>query len=86
MGSTPENFKELRNAGKLSEFWINKISNNIDRDKVQRDQLQSEGWQVKIVWEDDLKRKSTKEATVSFSWEDDHGLGGQLHFDTLNQI
>lgn len=59
-----KNFKELRDAGKLSEFWIEKISMNMNRDQVQRERLLSAGWQIKIVWEDDLKRKSTKEATL----------------------
>jgi DNA mismatch endonuclease (patch repair protein) len=48
-------------AGKLpetrKEFWKNKISGNIERDKKNKAALQKQGWKVIIIWQCELKNK-----------------------------
>jgi DNA mismatch endonuclease, patch repair protein len=36
-----------------SEFWLNKISNNKERDKKINQNLTNEGWKVLTIWECD---------------------------------
>ena len=43
------------------EYWERKIHNNVDRDRTNKEQLQSLGWKVLEVWECELKRKSFEE-------------------------
>lgn len=42
--------------GNNSEFWIKKISGNIERDKVVNAQLEELGWQVLRFWGNDIKK------------------------------
>jgi len=39
-----------------TEYWMPKISKNIDRDKNNYKQLSEEGWKIIIVWECQLKK------------------------------
>ena len=39
------------------EYWTKKISGNIDRDKANTAQLESQGWRVLTIWECQLKKK-----------------------------
>lgn len=43
------------------DFWQNKISENIERDKATYDKLSTLGWRVKEVWQCQLKPKSKEE-------------------------
>lgn len=43
------------------DFWVVKISGNMERDQRQRKSLMDEGWIILSVWESDLKRKRTRE-------------------------
>lgn len=43
-----------------AEFWKNKIETNIARDKRNKAQLESMGWNVFIVWECELRPKNRK--------------------------
>lgn len=38
-----------------TEYWISKISNNINRDKTTYESLSALGWNILIVWECELK-------------------------------
>ncbi len=38
------------------EFWQNKFSKNIERDKRKIEELQSLGWQVLTIWECEIKK------------------------------
>lgn len=38
------------------EFWQNKFSKNIERDKRKIKELQSLGWQVLTIWECEIKK------------------------------
>lgn len=42
---------------KNAEFWRNKITGNIERDKKNIALLRSEGWRVLVIWECALKGK-----------------------------
>lgn len=41
-----------------TEFWLNKINSNIDRDVIKATQLKELGWRVITVWECELKKTS----------------------------
>lgn len=43
------------------EYWYNKISNNVKRDKENYKLLKEQGWRVLIIWECQLKRKNAAE-------------------------
>lgn len=53
-------------AGKRNEddFWVKKITANMERDSRQRSELVSLGWHILVVWEKDIKRKRTQMATL----------------------
>lgn len=38
-----------------TEFWLNKINRNIERDKEKISNLRNAGWRVFVVWECELK-------------------------------
>ncbi len=44
-----------------AEFWKEKITGNIQRDKHNRELLSNQGWRVIEVWECQLKKKSVFE-------------------------
>ena len=44
-----------------AEFWKEKISGNILRDKHNRKLLSEQGWRVIEIWECELKKKSVQE-------------------------
>lgn len=46
-------------------YWVKKIARNIERDKQQRGELLNKGWQVLVVWEEDIKRKRTRETELT---------------------
>lgn len=41
-----------------TEFWLNKITSNIERDAIKSIQLNELGWRVITVWECELKKPS----------------------------
>ena len=41
-----------------TEFWLNKINSNIDRDEKKASQLKKLGWRVITVWECELKKSA----------------------------
>jgi len=46
-----------------TDFWLNKINTNIERDKHKQEALKELGWNVIVVWECKLKSQ-TKETTL----------------------
>lgn len=44
-----------------AEFWKNKISGNIHRDRHNRQLLTEQGWQVIDIWECELKKSKVNE-------------------------
>ncbi len=46
------------------EFWLSKISGNIERDKNTVSKLESLGWRVIVIWQCQLKSK-TKDQTLN---------------------
>jgi DNA mismatch endonuclease (patch repair protein) len=47
-----------------NEFWINKISKNISRDREVLKELSNLGWDVLRVWESDINRKRTQKKSL----------------------
>lgn len=47
-----------------TEFWVDKINRNIERDAVNTDKLMLLGWNVITIWECELK-KDRRENTLS---------------------
>ena len=43
------------------EYWIPKIERNVERDKKNTQLLRDMGWNVLVVWECQLKKKSFQE-------------------------
>lgn len=46
------------------DYWLTKLSRNVERDAKVREALVSMGWRVIIVWECELRRKSDAEARI----------------------
>ncbi len=46
------------------DYWYSKITKNVERDKENKELLQSQGWRVLTVWECELK-KNTINYTLS---------------------
>lgn len=44
-----------------TEFWLNKINSNIDRDAIKATQLTELGWRVITVWECELKKDKVEQ-------------------------
>lgn len=47
-----------------TEFWLNKINRNIERDNENFNTLEKTGWKVIVVWECQLK-KDKRETTLA---------------------
>lgn len=60
-GRTLDKLKSRRPA---DDYWVVKITRNMARDAEQRNQLRSDGWLVLEIWEDDIKRKRTRDTTL----------------------
>ena len=43
-----------------TDFWLNKINTNIERDKRKQEALKELGWNVIVVWECELKPKNAE--------------------------
>ena len=48
-----------------SEYWMNKINRNVERDQANKKALEKQGWDVLTVWECQLKKKRLDE-TIRF--------------------
>lgn len=53
-----------KRKNKLDDFWSQKITRNMERDTEQNKLLAEKGWKVLRVWESDVKRRLTREATL----------------------
>jgi len=59
-----KDFKRIKKSRSPDDYWVVKIAKNIERDKATRDKLVSDGWQLLVVWEADIKRKRTSETSL----------------------
>lgn len=59
-GHTLEQLK-LRREDYENDYWIKKITRNMERDQEQETLLLDRGWKILRVWERDIIRKSTRE-------------------------
>ncbi|MFH1459791.1 MAG: very short patch repair endonuclease [Candidatus Omnitrophota bacterium] len=54
-------FKTLEESIKTNkEFWVNKIKNNVSRDRTVNKFLRSKGWKVFRFWESKIKKEPGK--------------------------
>ncbi|QBJ84958.1 DNA mismatch endonuclease Vsr [Chryseobacterium gleum] len=44
-----------------TDWWLNKINKNKEKDLENIKKLENEGWKVYVIWECDLKKKQQKE-------------------------
>lgn len=51
-----ESCKEGRIPNTNSQFWINKLSKNVERDFKNENELRQLGWNVIVVWECDIEK------------------------------
>ncbi len=47
-----------------TDFWVNKITRNIERDKEVNEKLESEGWTVLRFWETDIRKNVSECADI----------------------
>jgi len=47
-----------------TEFWVNKITRNIERDKEVNKKLESEGWIILRFWEIDIRKNVSECADI----------------------
>ncbi len=47
------------------EFWVKKITRNVQRDKRNISELDKNGWRIAVVWECSIKNLKGKEATIT---------------------
>ncbi len=59
-----KDYERLTSSRNADDYWVVKIGRNIERDKKVRKQLKDDGWSVLVVWETDIKRKSTQPNTL----------------------
>ena len=52
-----ENCKYASTPKTRQEFWNKKFNENINRDKINQENLSSKGWKIIIVWECEIKDK-----------------------------
>ncbi len=55
-GKDWEKLRKRLEKSNNSEFWINKITHNMERDNEVNKKLEFEGWTVLRFWGDDIKR------------------------------
>jgi DNA mismatch endonuclease (patch repair protein) len=46
------------------DYWVLKIRRNMERDTEQRQYLLDNGWQLLAIWESDIKRVRTRQASL----------------------
>lgn len=51
-----ENCKLATTPKTRTDFWINKFQRNIENDRAHKQQLESMGWKVIVLWECELKK------------------------------
>lgn len=52
------NCSRVKIPAENSSYWRKKISNNIERDCIHKEKLESLGWNVFIIWECELLKKN----------------------------
>ena len=52
-----QNCKYASTPKTRQEFWNKKFNENINRDKINQENLSSKGWKIIIIWECEIKNK-----------------------------
>lgn len=50
------------------EFWEKKLNSNVERDKKNKENLQNNGWEIKVIWECEIEENFNlvKEDLINF--------------------
>lgn len=59
-----KDYERITKTRKSDDYWVKKIARNIERDKITREALTAQGWQLLIIWEADIKRKKTRDGAL----------------------
>jgi len=54
----------IRRGGSDDDYWIAKITRNVERDHSQEAILAASGWRISRVWEREILRKSTRDEAL----------------------
>lgn len=65
-----------------SEFWEKKISDNVARDRRNIEKLKSEGWNVIIVWQCEIKSKAKRGKVEAVDGADPENVSDELKIVT----
>lgn len=57
-------FSRISESRDPDDYWVKKLTRNMDRDKQQLEELAQKGWLVLRVWESDIKRKRTRTGEI----------------------
>lgn len=57
-------FRRMADARPADDFWVKKLTYNMDRDRRQLEELSQNGWRVLRIWESDIKRKRTRDSEI----------------------
>lgn len=70
-----------------TEFWMNKIETNIQRDKRNIEKLQVMGWKVIVIWECQLKRNQCRNTLdlIKYKIENNYELTKNNHMQSAHQ-
>lgn len=79
-----ENCRHYRLPKSNVEFWQEKISRNIERDRRTEAELTALGWRVIRIWECELKTVAQREATLGHLYESIVNPETYRHFITEN--
>lgn len=67
-----EGCKYFRVPKTNTEFWVKKITRNIERDKEEQQQLACMGWHCITIWECELKKKKRGKTLESLAFTLNH--------------
>ena len=54
----------MADARPADDFWVKKLTYNMDRDRRQLEELSQNGWRVLRIWESDIKRKRARDSEI----------------------
>ena len=83
-----ENCKRATTPASNVAFWQKKFSDNVRRDRANREALEAQGWKVLVVWECELYNHTlvTIERVVQFLLADSDGNGKRKYATHLGEL
>jgi DNA mismatch endonuclease (patch repair protein) len=56
--------KLIARRGSSNDYWVKKITRNMERDAEQRKNLRQSGWDILVIWEENIIKKKLREETL----------------------